>query len=49
MFNVDNEFPKLPMDIKREEIKSIQYTIDTNLCSKHLISISELSKIKEED
>lgn len=49
MFDVNDTFPKLPIDIKRDEIKSIQYTIDTNLCSDHLVSTSELNSIKEEE
>ncbi len=49
MFNVDDTFPKLPINIKKNEIKSIQYTIDLNLCTKYLIPETELNLIKEEE
>lgn len=47
MYNVDDTFPKLPIEVKRDEIKSIQYTVDLNLCSKNLVPTSKLDLIKE--
>lgn len=48
MYRVDDTFPKLPLSIKREEIKSIKYTIDISLCNDFLIHSDDLNVLKEE-
>lgn len=45
MFNVNDDFPKLPLSLKRKEIKSITYTLDTNLCTDYSVPTSEINQI----
>lgn len=45
MFNVDDDFPRLPISLKRKEIKSIIYILDTNLCMDFSVPTSELNQI----